>query len=108
MTPTEREGIFRQMKASQREINKLVRQLQSPKLTRQFKNKCCKSAIKQMQARDAIDDQIEEHKADIIEAWDKLPEVRGDGRQAAWDFAVQLCKRKRVPKFMKNQRVLVD
>lgn len=104
-----REHLFQKMISAHREIGRIKKVLSQKKFSREFKDQSCKTAIKLHKTRIILNGEAESARAEMIDAWMRLPENRSSGTvnlSEMLDFLKSLTKRPRKKKFMKNQRVL--
>lgn len=103
-----REDILAGMARTYRLYRRLQLSLERKPLNRQFKNPKCKSAEKLRGKREAVQQDMVQLYNSIIQLWMMLPEVlnselNSGGGLCAMQYAASLVKRRRRPRFLKNQ-----
>lgn len=103
-----REEILADMARTYRLYRRKQLSLTRPPFTRFFKNPQCKTARKLVERREEIEEEMEDILYGIANLWNKLPEVRQSPELRSYErglaFAAELARRKRRPKYLKNQR----
>ncbi len=106
-----RDEIIQGLAKNYRLWKKLSASLDKPPLNKQYKNKKCKSARKLACKREEVMDDIADTYNEMEYLWMMIPEVRQSydlqNGQAMEDYAAQLVKLKRRPRFLKTQLSLV-
>lgn len=106
-----RSAILAEIASAYRRIRGLELELKQKRFTRVFKNRRCRGAERQAEAREDVEASIGESESDLVMHWKLLPEVPHTGVYDMLElkaFAAKLCARKRNPKYLKNQRHLLD
>lgn len=101
------EEILADMARTYRLYRRKQLSLLKPPFTRVFKNHQCKTAIKLAEKREEIEEDIDDLWNGLYRLWFKLPEVRQEQLKfetKGMEFISSLAKRKRRPKYLKNQR----
>lgn len=107
-----REEIIDGLKKAYRKYRRAELTLTKPHLTKQFKNKRCKSALKVKQMRENATEIRDAWQQEVLWLYHLLPEVRQavelQAVETAIQFAAELVRPQRRPKRMKNQLAFLE
>lgn len=108
-----REEIIYQLVKAYKEVRRVERQLNNPKMKRVYRTKC-QSAKRQAEMKAALEEGLMTAQCDLVDEYCRLPEVRDECRrdtlvdlQNARDFAAACARQPRRRKFMIGQGLLL-